>query len=78
MRNRFYLEGGSGIGVVRYNGLATLPPANDIGFAALVGAGIVLFDAGIGLVKLGLENTFVLLDQKHVNNLGLILRYQLK
>lgn len=78
LNHRFYLEGGSGIGAVRHNGLSTLPTAHDIGFATLAGAGMVLHKSGLGLVKLGLENTFVVLDKKHVNNLGLILRYQLK
>ncbi|MFK7844693.1 MAG: hypothetical protein AB8G77_05280 [Rhodothermales bacterium] len=76
--SRFYIEGGSGIGIVRHSGLASLPPAHNIGFTALIGAGVVLYDSGIGFVKLGLENTFVILDEKHVNNLGLSLGYQLR
>ena len=76
--NRIYIEGGSGIGSVRHGSTTTLPPAGRVGFSSLLGAGVNLIDTGKGLIKLGVEDTFILLDNKYIHNIGISAGYQLR
>ena len=76
--NRIYIEGGSGIGTVRHSSTRTLLPAELVGFSALLGTGINLIDTGRGLIKLGIEDTFIVVDNKYIHNIGVNVGYQLR
>ena len=76
--NRIYIEGGSGIGSVRHGSTSALPPARRVGFSSLFGAGVNLINTGKGLIKLGVEDTFIVLDNKYIHNVGVNIGYQLR
>lgn len=79
---RIYAEGGAGIGSMRHGDIASptvrLPSTREVGFSILIGAGINVLDKGKGLINLGLEDTFIVLDNKYIHNIGVIVRYQLR